>query len=94
MQVNTNIFMNLILRPSICLSGGVQGMSYRTRIDEDNCVALLPNGKSPSLNIADEINVQVLMSHMTFELNENNCSSLCRSLVSLSGQRLLRDVGS
>lgn len=25
--------------------GGVYGLSYRTRIDEDNCVALLPNGR-------------------------------------------------
>ncbi|XP_008284179.1 ribonuclease P protein subunit p40 [Stegastes partitus] len=24
--------------------GGVYGLSYRTRIDEDNCVALMPNG--------------------------------------------------
>lgn len=71
-------------------------MSYRTRIDEDNCVALLPNGKSPSLNIGDVISIRVLMraSHMIFVLNENSCWSLCRSPVSLSGQRLLRDVRS
>ncbi|XP_078101009.1 ribonuclease P protein subunit p40 [Sander vitreus] len=25
--------------------GGVSGLSYRTRLDEDNCVALMPNGR-------------------------------------------------
>ncbi|KAF1382130.1 hypothetical protein PFLUV_G00161250 [Perca fluviatilis] len=26
-------------------NGGVSGLSYRTRLDEDNCVALMPNGR-------------------------------------------------
>lgn len=29
----------------VCLSGSVYGLSHRTRIDEDNCVALMPNGE-------------------------------------------------
>lgn len=29
---------------TVCVSGAVFGLSYRTRIDEDNCVALMPNG--------------------------------------------------
>uniref|UniRef100_A0A8C9Y489 Ribonuclease P/MRP 40 subunit n=1 Tax=Sander lucioperca TaxID=283035 RepID=A0A8C9Y489_SANLU len=31
--------------------GGVSGLSYRTRLDEDNCVALMPNGKHSLLEL-------------------------------------------
>uniref|UniRef100_A0A3Q3XK43 Uncharacterized protein n=1 Tax=Mola mola TaxID=94237 RepID=A0A3Q3XK43_MOLML len=33
------------LSQPVCPSGGVCGLSHGTRIDEDNCVALMPNGR-------------------------------------------------
>lgn len=39
---STHLYTNTLV---VCVAGSVYGLSYRTRIDEDNCVALMPNGK-------------------------------------------------
>lgn len=37
-----------ILCHCVC-AGSVYGLSYRTRLDEDNCIALMPNGNNLSV---------------------------------------------
>lgn len=64
----------------VCVSGSVYGLSYRTRIDEDNCVALMPNGETS----ADPGGA---------ERSADLQSVLCRTPASVPGQRRLRAAG-
>lgn len=66
-----------------CVSGSVYGLSYRTRIDEDSCVALTPNGKHAPVSLS--LSLQVTCLSVSFCRSPVSLSlSLCRSPVSLS----------
>lgn len=53
----------------MCVSGSVCGLSYRSRIDEETCVALLPNGKQTAVNHSSKINNN--NTNSTSSINDN-----------------------